>query len=346
MELIEVPPGLAGVAVTSTTVGDVLGDAGLYHYRGRSAVDLARTQSFEDVAAFVLDAGGTPAVRDGTLPGEVALVVDRLDLRAGLSMLGAAIDRRPVVDVTPEERRAAAERLISTFPTLVASIRHRRPRTPRADLGHVANYLWMLTGSEDPVLARALQTYAILTIDHGFNSSTFTARVVTSTGADVGACVLAAYCALSGPRHGAVQHRVLDMLDEIAEPERAESWMKEAMASRRRVLGFGHSVYRTVDPRVPVLRELTAAISPQRHALVTAVEDAATRVLAGRRLAPNVDLYSPVLLAACGIPPELFTATFAVARIVGWCAHILEQAKEPKVIRPAAYYVGPPPEVA
>jgi citrate synthase len=266
-----------------------------------------------------------------------------VDLRGGLSALGAAIDTRPVLDESPEERRATAVRIISTLPTLIASVHHGAVRWPRPDLGHVANYRWMLTGSDDEALARALETYCTLTIDHGFNSSTFTARVVASTGADLGACVLAAYSALTGPRHGAVQSRVLDMLDEIATPDRAEEWMRTAMASRRRILGFGHSVYRTVDPRVAVLRELTATIAPARHELVLAVEQAAARVLAGRNLAANVDLYSPVLLEACAVPTGLFTATFAVARVVGWCAHILEQATEGKIIRPAAYYVGPPP---
>lgn len=346
MELIEVPPGLAGVAVAATTVGDVLGEEGRYHYRGRSAVQVATTSSFEAAAALVLDGSGEPAVGDGALPAELDAVLGRTDLRGALSALGTAIDARPLVDTTPAEHRAAAVRIISTLPTLVASVHHGARCTPPVDAGHIAGYHRMVTGVEDPAAARALETYCTLTIDHGFNSSTFTARVVASTGADLGACVLAAYGALTGPRHGAVQTRVLDMLEEIARPEDAESWMRAAMASRRRVLGFGHAVYRTVDPRVAVLRELTATVAPERHELLLAVEDAAARVLAGRGLAANVDLYSPVLLDACGMPRGLFTATFAVARVVGWCAHVLEQAREPKVIRPAAYYVGPPPEPA
>lgn len=345
MELIEVPAGLAGVAVTTTSVGDVLGDEGLYHYRGRSAVALATSAGFEEVAALVLDASGESAIGDGTLPDEVAELIGRVDLRSALSLLGAAIDRRPVTDLDPGERRAVAVRLISCFPALIASVHHGAVRAPRPELGHIANYLWMLTGSEDPDLSRALEVYCSLTIDHGFNSGTFAGRVVASTGADFGACVLGAYCALTGPRHGAVQSRVLDMLDEIAASGDAEAWMRQALAGRRRILGFGHAVYRVLDPRAPVLRELTARIAPERHAVAVHAEAAAATVLAGRRIAPNVDLYSPVLLEACGIPSGLFTATFAMARVVGWCAHILEQAAEPKVIRPGAYYVGPPPEL-
>ena len=344
MELIEVPPGLAGVAVTATTVGDVLGDEGIYHYRGRSAAALATSGSFEEAAALVLDASGAPAIGDASLPSGLADLVGRVDLRGGLSALGSAIDTRPLLDVSPDERRAIAVRIISTLPTLIASVHHGQLRTPRPDLGHVANYRWMLTGSDDQALARALETYCTLAIDHGFNVSTFAARVVASTGADLGACVLAAYGALTGPRHGAVHGVVLDMFDEIATPDRAEEWMRAALASRRRIPGFGHSVYRTIDPRVTVLREVVAAVDPARHEFVVAVEQAAANVLAGRRLAANVDLYSPVLLEACAIPRDLFTATFAVARVVGWCAHILEQAMEGRVIRPAAYYVGPPPD--
>jgi citrate synthase len=345
MELIEVPPGLAGVAVTATTVGDVLGDEGIYHYRGRSAATLAVTGSFEQAAAIVLDASGEPAIGDATLPSVLSELVGRVDLRGGLSALGTAIDTRPLVDESPDQRRATAVRLISTLPTLIASVHHGRVRTPRPDLGHVANYRWMVTGSDDQTLARALETYCTLAIDHGFNSGTFAARVVASTGADLGACVLAAYGALTGPRHGAVHSQVLDMFDEIATPDRAEEWMRATLASRRMIPGFGHSVYRTIDPRVVVLRDVTAAIAPTRYDFVLAVEQAAAHVLAGRNLAANVDLYSPVLLDACAIPRNLFTATFAMARVVGWCAHILEQATETKVIRPAAYYIGPPPDV-
>jgi citrate synthase len=325
-------------------VGDVLGDEGIYHYRGRSAAALATSESFERAAAIVLDASGEPAIGDATLPSALADLVGRVDLRGGLSALGAAIDTRPLVDESADDRRATAVRMISTLPTLIASVHHGQPCTPRPDLGHVANYRWMLTGDDDPVLARALETYCTLAIDHGFNASTFAARVVASTGADLGACVLAAYGALTGPRHGAVHSQVLDMFDEIATPDRAEEWMRAALASRRMIPGFGHSVYRTIDPRVTVLREVVAAIAPDRQEFVVAIEEAAGRVLAGRHLAANVDLYSPVLLDACAIPRNLFTATFATARVVGWCAHILEQATEPKIIRPAAYYIGPPPD--
>ena len=345
VELIEVPPGLAGVAVTTTTVGDVLGDEGYYHYRGRSAVELARSGTFEDAARLVVDGSDRPATGDRRLPAAVAALVELGDIRTGLSGLAAALALRPTVDLNGEERRADAVRLISSFPTLVASLYHRRLVEPRDDLGHTANYLWMLLGQEAaPEVVAALETYFVLTIEHGFNSGTFAARVVASTGADFGACLVAGYAALTGPRHGAVQSRVLDMLDDAAEASDVTEWMKGRIASGQRIMGIGHAVYRTIDPRATLLRDVTERIAPRRHQTAVAIEEAAARLFVGRRLGPNVDLYAASLLAGCGIPASLFTATFAVARIVGWSAHVLEQAAEPKVIRPAAYYVGPPPE--
>lgn len=345
-ELIEVPPGLAGVAVTATSIGDVLGDDGLYHYRGRSAPDLARASDFESVAALVLDGSGNSLHGDRSLPSTVASLVADVDLRTGLSALGAATSSGPLIELEPGERRADAVRLIAAMPTLIASLYHRRPVDPDPGLSPVADYLRMLTGSPPPdVVAAALEAYFVLTIDHGFNNSTFATRVVASTGADLAACVVAGYASLSGPRHGAAIERILDMFDAIGVPDAAEDWMRNEIAARRRLLGFGHSVYRRPDPRLAVLREHGQRLAPERYALAAAVEDAGSRVLAGRHLAPNVDLLAVVVLEACGIPRGWFAATFAAARIVGWCAHAIEQASETKIIRPAAYYIGPPPEV-
>lgn len=345
-ELIEVPPGLADVAVTSTTIGDVLGDEGIYHYRGRSAPELARVADFETVAALVLDESAAPLRGDRSLPTDLADCVAGLDLRTGLSFLGVAIGAAPLVDIDAARRRADAVRLISAFPTLVASVRHGRPVEPDHHLGHVADYARMMLGAPaEPEIVAALEAYFVLTIDHGFNNSTFATRVVASTGADLGACVLAGFSALTGPRHGAALERILDMLDGIGAPEAAEDWMRAEIADRRRLQGFGHSVYRRPDPRLVLMRELGAAIAPERHRVAMAAEEAGSRLLAGRRLVPNVDLHAAVVLEGCGIPRGWFGATFAAARIVGWCAHALEQATESKIIRPAAHYVGPIPEL-
>lgn len=344
-ELIDVPPGLASVAVADTEIGDVVGEKGYFHYRGRSAAELARTSSFETVSALVLDESDVPLTGDRTLPPAVASLVDRLDLRTGLSALGAALGCRPLSDIESAERRDDAGRLIVKLPTLIASTFHGRPIDPDPTLSHVADYLRMMRGSPAPPEAvKALEAYFVLTIDHGFNNSTFATRVVASTGADLTACVLAGFGSLSGPRHGAATERILEMLDAIGQPENAEDWMRNEMAERRRLQGFGHSVYQLPDPRLVLMREMGAILAPDRHRVAMAAEEAGTRLLAGRRLAPNVDLHSAVVLEGCGIPRAWFTATFAAARIVGWCAHALEQAEEQRILRPASRYVGPPPE--
>jgi citrate synthase len=344
-ELIDVPDGLAGVVAAETEIGTVVGDLGYYHYRGRSAPDLARTVGFETAAALVLDGSDRPLRLDRSLPATVADIVDRVDLRTGLSALAAAFDLPPLADASPEEAIAGATRLIGAFPTLVASVHHRRPIEPDPGGDHIADHLRMLRGDPaPPEIVAALRAYAVLTLDHGFSNSTFATRVVASTGADLGACVLAGFGSLTGPRHGANQERMLDMFDAIGTPEAAEPWMQAEMAARRRVQGFGHAVYRTVDPRLELLREHGAIIAPERHALVMAIEEAGRRVLAGRNLVPNLDLHAAVVLEGCGIPRGCFTATFATARIVGWCAHAIEQASGRRIIRPAARYVGPPPD--
>jgi citrate synthase len=343
--LIDVPPGLAGVAVSDTEVGDVLGDRGCFHYRGRSAPELARTAGFETAAALVLDGSTEPLLGDRSLPGGAAALVPRLDLRSGLSLVGAALGCRPLPEIDVAQRRADAVRLISVMPTLIASVHHGRAAEPDPDLGHVADLLRMVTGAVAPPEAvAALEAYFVLTLDHGFANSTFATRVVASTGADLAACVLAGYASLSGPRHGADPGRILTMLDAIGEPEAAEDWMRAEIAGGRRLQGFGHAVYRVADPRLELLRELGATLAPDRHRVAVVAEAAGTRLLAGRRLVPNVDLHAAVVLEGCGLPRELFGATFAAARMVGWCAHALEQAADERIIRPAARYVGPPPD--
>jgi citrate synthase len=345
-ELIEVPAGLADVAVTATEIGDVLGNEGLYHYRGRSAIELARTGSSEQVASFVLDGSEEPFVADRALPPGVGELAAAIDLRSGISLLGSAIGCRPLVDISVEQRRADAVRLVSAFPTLVASIRHGVEAVPDPSLGHVADHLRMIRGEAGTAQeVAALEAYFVLTIDHGFSNATFTTRVVASAGADLGACVLAGYTALSGPRHGFALERILDMFDSIGDAGRAEEWMRNEIAAGRRIQGFGHSVYRTDDPRAVLLKEIAASVTPERHEMAAAVEEAGTAVLAGRRLRPNLDLYAAVVLEGCGIPRGWFGATFATARVAGWCAHAIEQAKENKIIRPAAYYIGPPPHL-
>ncbi len=371
---LPIPAGLKGVAVTDTEIGDVRGLEGFYHYRQYSATELARRRSLEEVWQLLLD---------GSLPGDITTrqgfaaevrqarslpptLLDALPaltrvtraagpmtaLRTAVSGLGAVYDMQPLWDLDAPSARRDLIRLAASTPTLVAAI-HRLaagqdPIEPDAELDHAANYLWMVTGRRaDPALARALEQYLILTVDHGFNSSTFTARVITSTGADAAAAVVGAIGALSGPLHGGAPSRALDTIDAIGTSARAEPYIREAVTRGDRIMGFGHAVYRTEDPRSRLLREVAESLGGDVVRLAKEIEETVLRVLAELKpanpLYTNVEFYAGVVMDRCGLPRELFTPTFAVSRVIGWCANIAEQAAARQIIRPAARYVGPPP---
>ncbi|MPY56467.1 citrate synthase/methylcitrate synthase [Streptomyces spongiae] len=373
---VDVPRGLAGVVVTDTALGDVRGLEGFYHYRQYSAVELAQTRGFEDVWHLMVH-GDLPdtsqsaafAERVGPLrrlPGDVLAALPAVatasarsgplsGLRTALSLLGASKGFRPVYDIDADQRRADALAASAAVPTLLTAL-HRlgqglEPVEPREDLPYAANYLYMLTGSEpDPARARAVEQYLISTIDHGFNASTFTARVIASTGADVAACLVGAVGALSGPLHGGAPSRALDTLDAIGTRDRIDPWIRERVLSGDRIMGFGHPVYRTEDPRSRMLRGIAQQFGGPRVGFAVEVERQVEAILAelkpGRALHTNVEFYAGVVMELCGLPREMFTPTFAAARVVGWSANILEQAQDTKIIRPAARYVGPVPPVA
>jgi citrate synthase len=240
--------------------------------------------------------------------------------------------------------------LAALVPTLIAAIarleRGETPIPPDASLGHVENHLWMLSGRRPtPAQIVAASRYMVLTADHGMNASTFTCRVIASTGADAGAAIAGAMGALSGPLHGGAPALVLDMLDEIATPENARPWVAAAIARGRRLMGFGHRVYRAEDPRAACLRDTVGEIGSDRLALARSVEAEALAALRaakpGRALFTNVEYWSAVNLDAAGIPRALFTPTFAASRAIGWTAHLLEQVRDNRLIRPDADYVGP-----
>jgi citrate synthase len=197
---------------------------------------------------------------------------------------------------------------------------------------------------------RAIEQYLILTIDHGFNASTFTARVIASTGADLAAAITGAIGALSGPLHGGAPSRALDMLDDIGTPDRAEAWIRQAVARGDRIMGFGHRVYKTDDPRSVFLRDVARSLGGNLVEFAEQTERTAVDVLAevkpGRRLYTNVEFFAGVVMHTCGIPREMFTPTFASSRTVGWTTHVMEQAGDNRLIRPAARYAGPPPPQA
>ncbi|MER5766402.1 citrate synthase/methylcitrate synthase [Streptomyces sp. NPDC001985] len=370
---VAVPRGLAGVVVTDTALGDVRGREGFYHYRQYSAAELARSRGFEDIWHLMFhghlpDAAERAAFLARTaslrrLPDEVRAALPAIarasapsgplaGLRTALSLLGAAAGLRPVYDLAPEERRADALAACAAVPTLLTAL-HRlgeglEPVEPRADLPYAANYLYMLTGTEpDPVRARAVEQYLNSTVDHGFNASTFTGRVIASTGADVVAALTGAIGALSGPLHGGAPSRALDTLDAIGTPGRSRSWIRERVLAGDRIMGFGHPVYRTEDPRSRMLRTIAEEFGGPLVELAVQVERDVVDLLAelkpGRELHTNVEFYAGVVMELCGLPRQMFTPTFCAARVIGWSANILEQSADSKIIRPAARYTGPPP---
>ncbi|MHB9858536.1 citrate synthase [Streptomyces sp. YIM S03343] len=374
--LVDVPRGLAGVAVTDTALGDVRGREGFYHYRQYSAVDLAQSRGFEDVwhlmvhgelpGAAQLAAFTAHTARLRRLPEDVRAALPSVaaasgpsgplaGLRSALSLLGASKGFRPVYDVSADRRRADTVAAVAAVPTLLTALyrlgKGLEPVEPCTDLPYAANYLYMLTGAEpDAERARAIEQYLISTVDHGFNASTFTARVITSTGADVAAALVGAVGALSGPLHGGAPSRALDTLDAIGSPDRIDPWIREHVLAGERIMGFGHPVYRTEDPRSRLLRGIAQRFGGPLVDFATEVEQRVEAILAelkpGRELHTNVEFYAGVVMELCGLPREMFTPTFAAARTVGWSANILEQAEDPKIIRPAARYVGPQPPAA
>lgn len=366
-----VPRGLKGVVVTETGIGDVRGSEGFYHYRQYSAVDLAMSRPVEDAWQLLIDgelpAGisereafarevrplrGIPEATAAILPTIAKTTGQPLNgFRTALSMAAEEHGCRPVYDLKPDERRGDALFAAAITPTILTALHRLRagqdPVGPRDDLDYAANYLWMLTGQEPAGQhVTAIRRYLISTIDHGFNASTFTARVIASTGADIGACITGAIGALSGPLHGGAPSRALDLLAEIGEARRARAVIEDKVTRGERIMGFGHAVYTTRDPRAEMLKETAQGLGGPLADLAVRVEQTVTDVLAelkpGRHLYANVEYYAGVVMALCGIPPEMFTPTFASSRVIGWSANVLEQADDPKIIRPSARYTGPP----
>ena len=372
MSVMVAPPGLSNVVVADTAIGDVRGDEGFYQYRQYSAIDLARTKTFEEVW-FLFVYGRLPdpdeletfvattrALRE--IPSELSSLLRTIALagnerqmlarlRTVLSAAAAITSVVPLWDAGPDQRVADSLAATAMTPTILAALHRIRagedPLPPRDDLSTAENWLFGLTGKEpDPERARAIEQYLIATVDHGFNASTFTARVIASTGADVFSAVCGALGAFSGPLHGGAPDRALDALDEIAETGDATAWAKAQLAGRSRIMGFGHAVYRTTDPRSDLLRDIASRLGGPLAEFAVDVEKDVVAVLAeaypDRPLYANVEFYAGVVMDSCGVPRQMFTPTFAVSRMVGWCANILEQAEDRKIIRPSARYVGPP----
>jgi citrate synthase len=368
---LEAPKGLEGVIVAETEIGDVRGEEGFYHYGQYSAVDLAGTRTLEDVwhllflgrlpdakerEAFIERVAPLRVIPDDVLAelGDVAgagqSFVPLDALRTALSLTSQSLGLRPIIDVSAEELRDDALRICAVTPTLIMALwrlrNGERPVSPHPDLPYAANYLYMMSGEVPaPEHARAIEQYMISTVDHGFNASTFAARVIASTGADLGSAVVGAVGALSGPLHGGAPSRALEMLEVIGSPDQAERYVRDAVEKGERIMGFGHRVYKTEDPRSRMLKAIAQRLGGPKAELALSIEQTIVDTLAelkpGRHLYANVEFYAGVVMDACGLPEELFTPTFTASRMIGWCANVLEQAADNRLIRPKARYVGP-----
>ncbi len=330
-----VDSGLDGVIVADTVMSEVDGEAGRLVVRGHALEELVATRGYEAVAALLWDgyaAGGGDA--DAVARG---LGAARVRAFADVPKLIAATR-----GLTPVEALFLA--------ALLSAAKGMAPIAPDPTLSTAQDLLRMIRGQRAGVVfEKGLDTYLATVADHGFNASTFTARVVASTHAGLISAVLAGLCALKGPLHGGAPGPVLDMLDAIGEASRAEAWFDDAFAKGTTLMGFGHRIYKVRDPRADVLKAAVAKLpaTAGRLAYATEVEKGAIAALRkhkpGRRLDINVEYYTALLLEALEIPREAFTALFAVARTAGWCAHVFEQVKVGRIIRPQSNYVGPRP---
>lgn len=356
-------PGLEGVIAGETAVSTITGGLS---YRGYSIDDLAAGATFPEVAYLLLH-GELPteeqladfkAILDESSTLDPALIeflkaiplhVGAMDvLRTGISAL-AHFD--PQLD---EESTSAnlgkATRLLAQIPHLIAA-RHRfRQGLPLIGndpgLSFAGNLLHLITGnSPSPLQERAMDVSLILYAEHEFNASTFTARVVTSTQSDLYSAVVAAIGALKGPLHGGANERVLEVLEEVGDPDRAEDWVRDALARKRRIMGFGHRVYKDGDPRATLLKNYCAQLAAEHgdDSLERIAETIERFVRTEKGLPPNLDWPSARLYSYLGLEVDLYTPLFVASRITGWCAHIIEQSENNRLIRPRSRYIGPAP---
>jgi len=356
--------GLEDVVVSSSEICFIDGHQGRLLYRGFDINDLVAHSTFEEVVYLLwhgalptrkeLDAHVKVLIRVRKLPPRLIRVLRVLPpkttpmevLRTGVSAL-SAFDP-DAADSSREATLRKAIRLTAQIPTLVAAWerirRGKAPVAPNPRLNHAANFLYMMSGKRaTPLAVQTFDVALILHADHEFNASTFAARVTAATLSDLHSAITSAIGALKGPLHGGANEQVMRMVEQIKEPGRAEAWIRKALAAKVRINGFGHRVYRVEDPRAKHLRRLATELGQQAgDTRNTEILNTVARVVTEeKRIYPNVDLYSGAAYVNMGIPPDQFTPIFAISRVAGWSAHVLEQHANNRLIRPRAEYTGP-----
>ena len=366
---IELRPGLDGVPATQSAICDIEGQQGLLTYRGFPIAELATNSSFLETA-FLLIWGELPT-RDQLAEFEHQVQMHRrvsfrvrdmmkcfpatghpMDaLQSSAASLGLFYSRRAIDD--PQYIYDAVVRLIAKIPTMVAAFQLIRkgqdPIQPRDDLAYSANFLYMLTEREqDPLAARIFDRCLILHAEHSLNASTFSARVTASTLTDPYAVVASAVGTLAGPLHGGANEDVLAMLEQIGSPDNAGAYLDEAIAAKRKIMGFGHREYKVKDPRAVILQSLAEEMFARfghdaLYDVARALEQEAESRLGAKGIYPNVDFYSGLVYRKLGIPRDLFTPVFAISRVAGWLAHWREQLGANRIFRPSQIYSGSEP---
>jgi citrate synthase len=366
MSQIELRPGLADVPVAESAVSFIDGKRARLEYRGIAVETLARESCFEETAWLLLK-GDLPTQKqlaefDDQLRHHRRIKYKLKDLikclpdtghpmyalQAAVAAMGMFYPSRDVTN--PQSNWVSVVRLIAKMPTVTAAFHRLRhgdePITPRDDLDHAANFYWMLFEKEPtPAIRRVIDACLILHAEHTMNASTFSGRVTGSTLANPYTVISAAIGTLTGPLHGGANEEVLDMLEEIGTTDNVKNWIDDAVAKKKKIMGFGHRVYKVKDPRATVLQEFAENVfvetgRPPLYDLAVAVEKHMTDVLGPKGIYPNVDFYSGIIYQELGIPRDLFTPIFAIARVAGWLAHWLEQMQNNRIFRPEQIYVG------
>lgn len=361
-------PGLEGVPVAESAISYIDGKRARLSYRGYAVEELARKSCYEEVAWLLLK-GELPTQRelaefDRQLRSHRRLKYKLRDLikclpetghpmgalQAAVAALGMFYPARDVTN--PQTNWESVVRIIAKIPTIVAAYHRLRngdeDLPPRDDLDHAANFYWMLFEREpSPAIRKVLDACLILHAEHTMNASTFAGRVAASTLADPYTVVSAAIGTLTGPLHGGANEQVLDMLEEIGSVENVRPWLQQALAKKRKIMGFGHRVYKVKDPRATVLQELAEHVfaetgRPRLYDIAVELERAAAEELGPKGIYPNVDFYSGIIYMSLGIPKDLFTPIFGISRVAGWLAHWLEQLQNNRIFRPEQIYVGKP----
>jgi citrate synthase len=354
--------GLKGVIAAETSLSFIDGEKGVLLYRGIEAKELALNYSFEAIAYYLWQ-GRLPSKqeedvirkqiqRERFLPEYAIRLIESLPPTVGImETTRTVLSSLGTHDYVWKPSLEQAIKMVAVMPTVIAyryRIINGKPLVnPSEDLGHVANFLFMLYGERpSPASLKALESYMILTMEHGMNASTFTARVISSTESDMVSAIVGALGAMKGPLHGGAPTGIIKMLDEIKEKPLAEEWIREKLESKEKIMGFGHRIYRARDPRAIALQQVVSSVQGDNHWLDLAshVEKTAITLLEeykpGRRLYTNVEFYAAAVMKSIQMDPDLFTPTFSASRTVGWTAHVLEQAEDNTIFRPEARYKG------